>query len=70
VLSDPSGRCHHGGCLLPQEQLNADLKAGRGMGIALPAELNGNPGPAHLLEIGNQLSQLNSAPASNNGWMP
>lgn len=29
----------------------ADLKAGRGMGLALPAELNGYPGPAHVLEL-------------------
>jgi Spy/CpxP family protein refolding chaperone len=28
----------------------ADLKAGRGMGLALPAELNGYPGPSHVLE--------------------
>src|SRR3954471_16879604 len=28
----------------------ADLKAGRGMSLALPAELNGYPGPAHVLE--------------------
>ena len=28
----------------------ADLRAGRGWGLALPAELNGRPGPAHVLE--------------------
>ena len=28
----------------------ADLRAGRGMGLALPAELNGYPGPTHVLE--------------------
>lgn len=28
----------------------ADLRAGRGMGLALAAELNGYPGPAHVLE--------------------
>ncbi|MBM3554206.1 MAG: hypothetical protein FJX47_01455 [Alphaproteobacteria bacterium] len=27
-----------------------DLKAGRGMGLALAAELNGHPGPLHVLE--------------------
>ena len=32
------------------EQQIADLKAGRGMGLALPAELNGYPGPMHVLE--------------------
>ena len=34
---------------LSDEQV-ADLGAGRGMGLALPAELNGYPGPAHVLE--------------------
>jgi hypothetical protein len=29
----------------------ADLRAGRGMGLALAAELNGYPGPAHVLEL-------------------
>jgi hypothetical protein len=33
----------------------ADLKAGRGMGLALAAELNGYPGPSHLLELAGQL---------------
>jgi hypothetical protein len=33
------------------EQQLSDLKAGRGMGLALPAELNGYPGPSHLLEL-------------------
>jgi hypothetical protein len=33
----------------------ADLKAGRGMGLALAAELNGYPGPLHVLELGDQL---------------
>ncbi len=28
----------------------ADLREGRGMGLALPAELNGYPGPMHVLE--------------------
>jgi Spy/CpxP family protein refolding chaperone len=39
---------------LSEEQI-ADLKAGRGMGLALSAELNGYPGPAHVLEHGNAL---------------
>ena len=29
----------------------ADLKAGRGMGLALAAELNGYPGPIHAIEL-------------------
>ncbi len=33
------------------DQQIADLKAGRGMGLALPAELNGYPGPLHVLEL-------------------
>lgn len=32
------------------EEGRADLLAGRGMGLALAAELNGYPGPAHVLE--------------------
>ncbi len=34
----------------------ADLKAGRGMGLALAAELNGYPGPSHVLELASELS--------------
>ncbi len=37
------------------DQQVADLKAGRGMGLALPAELNGYPGPAHILELSDRL---------------
>jgi Spy/CpxP family protein refolding chaperone len=37
------------------DQQIADLKAGRGMGLALAAELNGYPGPSHLLELSDQL---------------
>ena len=33
----------------------ADLTAGRGMGTALAAELNGYPGPTHVLEYADQL---------------
>jgi Spy/CpxP family protein refolding chaperone len=32
-----------------------DLLAGRGMGLAKPAELNGYPGPAHVLELADRL---------------
>ena len=39
---------------LSAEQI-ADLKAGRGMGLALPAELNGYPGPTHVLELAGPL---------------
>jgi hypothetical protein len=37
------------------EQQIADLGAGRGMGLALAAELNGYPGPAHVLELADRL---------------
>jgi Spy/CpxP family protein refolding chaperone len=33
----------------------ADLKAGRGMGLALAAELNGYPGPSHVLDNADAL---------------
>ncbi|MBD2746089.1 hypothetical protein IC232_05175 [Microvirga sp. BT688] len=38
------------------DQQIADLRAGRGMGLALPAELNGYPGPVHVLELGEKLA--------------
>ncbi len=34
----------------------ADLKNGRGMGLALAAELNGYPGPSHVLELSDKLA--------------
>ena len=37
------------------EQQIADLQAGRGMGLAMAAELNGYPGPAHVLELADKL---------------
>ena len=58
---------HHGGAgnpyaalanrevkALSTEQM-ADLREGRGMGLSLPAELNGYPGPKHVLELANGL---------------
>lgn len=33
----------------------ADLRAGRGMSLALPAERNGYPGPSHVLELAESL---------------
>src|SRR5690349_16285174 len=39
---------------LSEQQVN-DLGAGRGMGLALAAELNGYPGPSHVLELADQL---------------
>lgn len=40
---------------LSVEQIE-DLRAGRGMGLALAAELNGYPGPVHVLELAADLS--------------
>lgn len=40
---------------LSDDQL-ADLKAGRGMGLALAGELNGYPGPKHVLELAEELN--------------
>lgn len=39
---------------LAPEQID-DLRSGRGMGLALAAELNGYPGPLHVLELGQSL---------------
>ena len=38
------------------EQDIAELRRGGGWGLALPAELNGLPGPTHLLELQDELS--------------
>jgi len=37
------------------DQQASDLREGRGMGLALAAELNGYPGPSHLLELADKL---------------
>jgi hypothetical protein len=37
------------------DQQIADLNTGRGMGLALAAELNGYPGPSHVLELADKL---------------
>lgn len=39
---------------LSDQQLS-DLRAGKGMSLALPAELNGYPGPSHALELAEAL---------------
>jgi hypothetical protein len=38
------------------EQQTADLRAGRGMSMALAAELNGYPGPLHVIEHASALA--------------
>jgi hypothetical protein len=53
------------------EQQIADLRAGRGMGLALPAELNGYPGPLHVLELADGLSSaVTSALVSRSSSRP
>jgi Spy/CpxP family protein refolding chaperone len=37
------------------DQQIADLRAGKGMGLALAAELNGYPGPLHVIELRQEL---------------
>lgn len=37
------------------DQQVTDLRAGRGMGLALAAELNGYPGPSHVLDLADRL---------------
>ena len=37
------------------DQQISDLRAGRGMGLALAAELNGYPGPAHVIDLADSL---------------
>ena len=37
------------------KQQVSDLEAGRGMGLALAGELNGYPGPIHVLELADAL---------------
>ena len=43
------------------DQQVADLIAGRGIGLALAAELNGYPGPSHLLELADRLDLSDAA---------
>lgn len=38
------------------EERAAGLREGRGMGLALPAEANGYPGPRHVLELAGPLA--------------
>lgn len=49
-----AGHRHRSIKALSDEQI-ADLRAGRGAGFALAAELNGYPGPLHVLELAADL---------------
>lgn len=46
------------------EQEVSDLQTGEGMGFAKAAELNGYPGPAHVLQLAEQL-ELNAEQLAN-----
>jgi hypothetical protein len=48
----------------------ADLKAGRGMGLALAAELNGFPGPLHVLELAAGLELTDEQRTKVEGFSP
>src|SRR5688572_1542697 len=39
---------------LSDQQID-ELRTGHGMGLALPAELNGYPGPRHVLDLADEL---------------
>src|SRR6266849_556208 len=54
INSDKVFGTHSGVKALSDQQI-ADLKAGRGMGFALAAEVNGYPGPSHVLEFADVL---------------
>ena len=43
------------------------LRAGRGMSLALAAELNGYPGPLHVLELGDKLALTQSQRTATQG---
>lgn len=49
-----AGQQHRDIKALSEQQID-DLRQGRGMGLALAAELNGYPGPLHVLELKEQL---------------
>ena len=42
-----------------------ELKNGQGWGLAKAAELNGVPGPAHLLEMKNEIDLTDKRPLNN-----
>jgi hypothetical protein len=52
----PSAGLHQRPLKALSEQQIADLRAGKGMSLALAAELNGYPGPLHVLELADKLT--------------
>jgi LTXXQ motif family protein len=55
VAQTPYAGMQHRSTKALSDQQIADLRAGRGMGLALAAELNGYPGPSHVLELADKL---------------
>lgn len=60
-LGGCAGHSHYAGLESREiKALSADdiagLRAGQGMGMALPAELNGYPGPRHVLDLSKALA--------------
>ena len=55
MAQQPYAGLQHRSVRTLSEQQIADLNAGRGMGLALAAELNGYPGPIHAIELAEQL---------------
>jgi Heavy-metal resistance len=53
--SSPYSGIHSRAVKALSDQQIADLRAGRGMGQALAAELNGYPGPMHVLALADHL---------------
>ncbi len=48
------------------EQQMQGLRSGKGMAMAMPAELNGYPGPLHTLELASQLGLTSEQEAQTN----
>jgi hypothetical protein len=55
MAQQPYGRLQERSIKTLSDQQIADLNAGRGMGFALAAELNGYPGPLHAIELASDL---------------
>jgi hypothetical protein len=51
--ASPFAEWEHRAVKALSDQQIVDLRADRGMGLAMPAELNGYPGPVHVLELGD-----------------
>lgn len=52
---------------LSDEQIS-DLRAGKGMALALAAELNGYPGPMHVLDLAEQLGLSDEHQRKTKQW--